>query len=524
MNLRKLRSWIAPITVASLAGTLFIGAPIANAATGSACTLRTPTASASCDLITVALVNKVVTLDPTSSVRTTNQNYITKFLVQGALYRVAADGTPKPDLVASDSMSADGLTWTLKLKTGLKYSDGVTPVVADDAVFMWDLLKDAPPPVFTAVKSMTAPDASTIVISLKSRFDELPYALSSIYFFMNPRSKAEGNAKYWVKPLSAGPYEIKSWTPGDDDFNVIVNPNYWAKPAVKEIKFLAVPDPVTRVIALSQGIIDYAFDLPAAIARGQLKSKALFRGIPVQLQGTFTLDFNLRSMTDGKPWRDVRVRQAMSYAIDRAAVGKVAFFGDVKPSCSITWASSPLSSCAKPGGIKQDLAKARALLADAGYADGFAINLTVFNRPGWGDAASMIASDWKKIGINATVIPQSDAVGSAAQSSGDFQVQFSGGTGQIPTLLLRTYYGGTGAWTVWAGSKSNDALLNQIDATPTAGKRLLIAQVEKAIWDESAHIPVGQRSVYGATRLPDQVFQNVKGNDTYYVKQTPALK
>lgn len=523
MNLRKLRSWIAPITVASLAGTLFIGAPTAIAATGSACTLRTPTNSAACDLITVALVNKVVTLDPTSPVRTTNQNYITKFMIQGALYRVAADGTPKPDLVASDSMSADGLTWTLKLKTGLKYSDGTTPVTADDAVFMWDLIKNAPPPVFTAVKDVNATDASTIVITLKTRFDELPYALSSIFFFLNPRSKVTSD-KYWLSPLSAGPYKIKSWTPGDDDFNVVVNPEYWAKPAVKEIKFLAVPDPVTRVIALSQGIIDYAFDLPAAIARGQLNKKAVFRGIPVQLQGTFTLDFNLRSMTDGKPWRDVRVRQAMSYAIDRAAMGKIAFFGDVKPGCSITWASSPLGSCAKPGGIKQDLVKARALLADAGFASGFPINLTVFNRPGWGDASSMIASDWRKIGINATVIPQADAVGSANQTSGDFQVQFSGGTGQIPTLLLGTYYGSKGAWTVWAGSKSNDALLAQIDAAPTAEKRLLIAQVEKAVWDESAHIPLGQRSVYGATRLPDKVFQNVRGNDTYYVQQVPALK
>lgn len=524
MNLRKMRSWLAPITVASLAGTLFIGAPTANAATGPACTLRTPAASAACDLITVALVNKVVTLDPTSPVRTTNQNYITKFMVQGALYRVAADGTPKPDLVASDSMSADGLTWTLKLKTGLKYSDGVTPVTADDAIFAWDTVKHAPPPTFGAIKSMVATDATTLVISLKTRFDELPYGLSSIYFFLNPRSKAEGNPKYWIAPLSAGPYMIKSWTPGDDDFNVIANPHYWAKPAVKEIKFLAVPDPVTRVIALSQGIIDYAFDLPAAIARGQLKSKALFRGIPVQLQGTFTLDFNLRTMTDGKPWRDARVRQAMSYAIDRTAMGKVAFFGDVKPGCSITWATSPLGSCAKPGGVKQDLAKAKALMAEAGHAAGFPINLTVFNRPGWGDASSMIAADWRKIGINATVIPQQDAVGGAGQTSGDYQVQFSGATGQIPTLILRTYYGSTGAWTVWSGSKSDNELLDRIDAAASSQKRLLIAQVEKAIWDESAHIPLGQRAVYGATRLPDKVFQNVKGNDTYYVQQVPALK
>jgi peptide/nickel transport system substrate-binding protein len=523
MNLRRLRFWATQFAVVSLAGTLLVGVPAANAATGTNCKLNTASANASCDLITVALVNKVVTLDPTSSVRTTNQNYVTKFLVQGALWRINASGRPVFDLVASRAVSIDGLKWTITLKPGMKYSDGVTPVTADDAVFMWDLLKIAPPPVFTAVKNFVATDATTLVITLKTRFDELPYALSSIYFFMNPRSKAQGNAAYWNNPLSAGPYKIKSWVPGGDEFVVEANPQYWAKPAVAQIRFLAIPDPATRVVALAQGTIDYAFDLPAAVARAQLSNKKLFRGIPVQLQGTFTLDFNLRTMTAGKAWRDVRVRQALSYAIDRKQIGDVAFFGDVKPGCSITWASNPLGTCAMPNGISQDLVKAKSLLADAGYANGFDINLTVFNRPGWADAASLIAADWKKIGVNATVIPQADAVGSAAQSSGDFQVQFSGATGQIPTLILRTYYGSTGAWTVWAGSGSNDALLNKIDASATSKKKALIAQVENAIWAESAHIPLGQRSVYGVTRLPANIFQNVKGNDTYYVRQTPSL-
>lgn len=524
MKIRNLRMWITQLAVVSLAGTLLVGVPAASAATGANCKLNTPLIKAHCDLITVALVNKVVTLDPTSSVRTTNQNYITKFMVQGALYRINSAGRPVFDLLQSRQTSANGLTWTLKLKPGMKYSDGVTPVVADDAVFMWDLLKTAPPPVFTAVKNMTAPDPSTIVITLKVRFDELPYALSSIYFFLNPRSKAAGNADYWNNPLSAGPYKIKSWTPGQDEFLVDINPYYWAKPAVDSIRFLAVPDPATRVVALSQGTIDYAFDLPAAVARAQLSDKKVFRGIPVQLQGTFTLDFNLRSMTAGKAWRDVKVRQALSYAIDRKAMGDVAFFGFVKPACSITWQSSRLATCVRPGGLAQDLTKAKALLADAGYSKGFDINLTVFNRPGWADAASLIAADWKKIGVNATVIPQADAVGSANQTSGAFDVQFSGATGQIPTLILRTYYGATGAWTVWAGSTSNDTLLNNIDAAAASKKKALIAQVETAIWNESAHIPLGQRSVYGVTRLPAGIFQNVLGNDTYYVQQTPALR
>ena len=393
MAIRKLRNWIAPVAALSLAGALLVAVPSANGATGASCTLRTPTASAQCDLITVALVNKVVTLDPTSSVRTTNQNYITKFLVQGALWRVASDGKPKYDLVASHTVSADGLTWTIKMKSGIKYSDGVTPVTADDAVFMWDLLK----------------------------------------------------------------------------------------------------------------------------------ATSTFRGIPVKLQGTFTLDFNLRSMTDGKPWRDVKVRQALSMAIDRKQMGNVAFFGDVKPGCSITWASSDYAICKNPDGLKQNIDGAKALLKAAGYEAGFPINLTVFNRPGWSDAAALVAADWKKIGVTATVIPQADAVGSAAQSSGDFQVQFSGATGQIATLILRTYYGKTGAWTVWSGSGSNDAWMDDIDAADPANKRALIGKVEQAMWDESAHIPLGQRSVYGATRLPKDIFQNVAGNDTYYVKQTPAL-
>jgi ABC-type transport system substrate-binding protein len=219
----------------------------------------------------VGAVGKVTSLDPSNSLRTSNQNYISKFLISGMLWRIASDGKPKKDLLSDAKQSSDGLTWTLTLKD-IKYSDGKTQVVADDAVFMFELLKKAPVPQLAVLEDVSAPNAKTIVIKTKTRFNDLPFAMAGIYFWMHPRALAS-DAKYWEAPLSAGPYRIKEWKLGDDKMVVEANPNYWAKPAVKQVTYLAIPDPVTRVIALRQGTIDYAFDLPAAIARGQLADR-----------------------------------------------------------------------------------------------------------------------------------------------------------------------------------------------------------------------------------------------------------
>jgi ABC-type transport system substrate-binding protein len=102
---------------------------------------------------------------------------------------------------------------------------------------------------------------------------------------INPRSKAEGKPEYWNKPLSAGPFKLKSWVPGADEIVLEANSNYWAKPAVKQIRFIAIPDPVTRVLAVKQGTIDYAFDLPLAIGKDYLGDPKKFRAQPFQLSG-----------------------------------------------------------------------------------------------------------------------------------------------------------------------------------------------------------------------------------------------
>ena len=538
MTSKKMRNVVLAFASASLLGSLLIGVPAAQAATGEKCKLNTPTALAECDSITIAAVGKVTSLDPINANRTVNGNYVSRLLIQGLLWRFGSDGKPKQDLVKTVSKSADGLTWTLTLKD-LKYSDGKTQVKAEDAVAMWEYLKKNPVTPLALVDTITAPDSKTIVIKTKGPFKDLPSAFATIYFFMNPGDKIN-DPKYWEAPLSAGPYKIKDWKLGDDKMVIDINPNYWAKPAVKEITYVTIPDPVTRVIALRQGTIDYAFDLPAAIARGQLGDKKVFRWQPTQLQGTFTLDFNLRSMADCKtrlaeakclavkeqPWHNAKVRQALGMAVNRKAVAEIAFFGDVKPSCAIVWPGHPAYKCQIPDRTKQNLAGAKKLLAEAGYPDGFPITISVHNRPGWADAISIIAADWRKLGSKMVVStdPQPDAVGQANQNTGNYEVRFSGATAATPGPIYSIYYSKNGAWQDWAGAGFDNDLVAAIDTAATDKEQAeVIAKIEKKLWEEAAHIPVGQRAVFGASRLPANVFSNIKGNDQYFVKQSPPL-
>lgn len=515
------RGLLGVLTASSLAAGLLVGIAPAHAAKGVNCQINTPTAKAQCDFITVALIGKVVTLDPNNPSRTSNPNYVTRLLVQGQLFRYDIKGDAQPDLVDKYTVSADGLTYTMTLKS-MKYSDGVTPVTADDVVFSYNYSQKAVPG-FNSVTSVVASDAKTVVFTLKEPFSDFPRALAGIYGVVNPRSKAEGNPAYWNNPLSAGPFKIKTWVVGSDEFLVEANPNYWAKLAVKEIRFLAVPDPVTRVLALKQGTVDYAFDLPASIGRNVLNDPKLFRSQPFQLAGNFTIDFNLVKAV-GTPWANPKVRQALSYALDRQQFSDLAFSGDVIPSCALTFPSHPNYLCVKPGGINQDLAKAKALLAEAGASDGFNIRLSVFNRPGWADAAAVIASQWAKIGVIATVAAEPDAVGAAGQNNGTFEVQLSGYGSTWLSGGLATYIGSKGAWTVWSKSKFDDSLIVEYDAAQgKSAQQAVLKKIEQLIWDESAHIVVGQRSGWGASRLPAGIFQNQTANDQYAVLQTPAL-
>jgi ABC-type transport system substrate-binding protein len=452
----------------------------------------------------VALSGPISTLDPAMP-RTAN-DYVPGTLVMGALYRYDAQRKPQLDLLESAKASDDGLTVTHTLKPGLKYSDG-SPVVAADAVFALQRLRKTPGAfLFERVKSAEAPDDRTIVWHMKAPYPDFPDTLSLQYLWLNPKAKVEADPEgYFKHPVSAGPFVVSEWTPGTPSMRVTANPQYWRKPMLQEIELVTVADLSSRALQLTQGALGFVFDLPPSTKDSFPKDVAVS---PHPIAGMYNVTINTAKPG---PLHDPRVRQAISLAIDRQAVSDKAFVGLAKPACAFLYSGLPEHECMLPGDGARDLAAAKKLLSDAGFAKGFSFELQYWNRPGWGDASLVISQNLAEIGIKVKVTPLEDAVAAERLGSGEFQAQFAGNTGSPVVFLANELTPGT----FWGdGARYDDATVSKlIDAAtrePDAAKRKqLILQVQQAAYKDMPHIPIAERTVLSGSRLPKGALQAI---------------
>jgi peptide/nickel transport system substrate-binding protein len=454
-------------------------------------------------LARVGLSGEISTLDPAAP-RTAN-DYVPGMLVSGMLYRHDFERRPQFDLLEDDQVSDDGLTVTHTLKPELQYSDG-TPVQAEDAVFALERLRDTPGAfLFERVESAEAPDDRTIIWHMSAPFPNFPEVLSQQYLWLHPREQLGENEDYFVNPVSAGPYMVEEWTPGSPTMRLTTNPNYWATPVVEAVEFSTILDLTSRVLQISQGQLDYVFDVPAS---AQESFPPEVRTFPHGLAGMYHLTTNLAQ--DG-PLSDPQVRQAISLAIDRQAVSDIAFFGITTPACAFLYSNIPEHECMLPNDGEQDLEGARELLAETPYADGFTFELQVWARPGWPDAALVIAEDLAEIGITAEVTPLEDAVAVESLQSGNFQMQFSGNTGPPVQFLQNQFLPDT----FWGDAARYDdpqvaELLQQASVEPDPDRlKELLVEAQLAAYEDLPHIPIADRAVLSASLLPEDTLEAV---------------
>lgn len=500
-----------------------VAAPAAApAAQGPKCQLKTPTASAYCESVVMATVTKPTNLDPSKPRAVTD--YQIMYPQQGLLWRLDENLIPRMDLLKSQTVSRDGLTITQELKPGLKYSDG-TPVEARDVVTSFNRWKASgqSSSFIAKVIDVTATSSTGVVWRLNSPFPDFPYVMAAQFLFINPTDRLLANPDaYFRNPVSAGPMMLSQWTPGADTMTVVANPNYWAKPKVGQITFQAIPDAASRLLNLTQGSVDYVFDLAYTGVGAVDKSKVRVYGHP--LPGTYQLTTN---MAKAGPLQDVFARQAISAAIDRQKVAKVGFFGTVAPSCSNTFRKgNPYFVCALPSQGRQNLKLAKELLAKSGTPNGFEFNLTVWARPAWPEAAQIIAQDLAKIGIKANITVKQDTVAIQDLTSGNFEMQFSGNNAPTPILQMLNWYAPGGAWTGWG--RVNDPVITQTlnqaaSATSPSAVRALLLKANQQAYGNSIHIPVADRAVISATRLPQGIVQATTPGEWLFVGTTPAL-
>ena len=357
----------------------------------------------------------------------------------------------QPGLATAWQAADDGMSYTIKLREGVKFADG-TPMTAEDV--KWSIERAANPKngifnfLLTSIDSVAVSDPSTVVIKLKQPDPVLIKALATFNtailpmkaYEASPGATDEEKAKSFAEhPLGTGPFKFVSWE-RNVSMKLARNENYWRRdaagkqlPYLDEIEFVTIPDDATRILKLQAGEVDGAEFIPYARV-AELKADP---NLDMQLWPSTKVNFltlNVRpTFKDGSknPMADPRVRQAMNYAVDKDALIKIVTFDVAKPMTSFMSSSTPYVNTTGPA-FPFDQAKAKSLLADAGFADG--LDVTCLALAGSADETAILSTVqqmWSQVGIRLKIEQVDNPTRTAKYRAGDFQMRVSGWTDDI---------------------------------------------------------------------------------------------
>jgi len=281
-----------------------------------------------------------------------------------------------PWLAESWETSEDGTVWTFKLRKDVVFHNG-DPFTADDVVATWEYGSAATsswPEKYTIAKSVEKVDDYTVKVTTEG---PKPYLLVTMHDFWNiiPKKYIDevGVEGFQKAPIGTGPFMFVEWVKGDH-ITYKANPNYWQPefPKVAELVFRFIPESATRVAAVQQDEVDIVTRLSAEEA-DSLRSVEGVNVVQYQVPRIYYISFDNVSSGIGTPIADPVVRQAMNYAVDVDGIIKALFAGNGQRAAGFI-ASSELGYGIVPP-FPYDPEKAKELLAQAGYANGFEIGM-----------------------------------------------------------------------------------------------------------------------------------------------------
>ena len=293
--------------------------------------------------------------------------------------------------------------WQIKLRPGVKFSDG-EPMNADAVAFSVDVFKKTVGTArgyFSFIKGTEKVDDLTINIITDGPVSILPSSLPFLYVFPPDYYRRVGGDGFGKAPVGTGPWKLKSWTRGVA-IDVELNPDYWGSaPSIGAIHFQFAPDASTRVAELLNGEVQLANDIPPAmISRVENSDQAHIEAI--ETTRSVYLQMNMGS----GPTADVRVRKGLNEAVDVDSIIKNLFHGHAygrDRGFVLEGMEGYQGDALKP--YPYDPAMAKKLFAEAGYPNGFAIDLWfpigryLLDK----EASEAIAGQLEKVGLNVTL-------------------------------------------------------------------------------------------------------------------------
>ncbi|MGV9005184.1 MAG: ABC transporter substrate-binding protein [Brevundimonas sp.] len=431
------------------------------------------------DRLVLGLPLEPPNLDPTAGAAAAVDEIVYGNIFEG-LTRIAANGQAVPALAESWEVSPDGLTWVFHLQPGVRFQDG-TPFDAAVAKFSLDRITapgsaNAQKALFEPLRAVTVVDPLTIRIRLSRPVAALPSLLGWGDAVMVAPGSAATNA---TQPVGTGPYRLSSWQRGAA-LTLRRNDAYRGPlPRIGTVVFRFISDPSAAFAAMSAGDIDAFPNYPAPENVAQFRRDPRFKVVVGASEGKVILGINNRSA----PFNDVRVRRALAHAIDRRALIDGAMFGFGEPIGS-HFARQDAGYVDLTGLYPHDPARARALLAEAGYPDGIDVTLRLPPRPYARRSGEVLASQLAEAGIRVKIenlewAQWLDQVFKRHQF--DLTIVEHVEPMDYDIYGRKDYYFGY-------DSPAFDALLARLNAAPDATtRRALLGDIQRKIADESVN-------------------------------------
>lgn len=465
--------------------------------------------------LVVGHVQDMQTLDPIRSNSLSERDVM--YLVFNTLVRLDTDFSVKPELVQSWTLENGGLRLVFKLQPGVKFHDGTS---LDAEAVKWnldwrmDIAGKSPQRqgLVDVIKAVSVADPLTVAIDLKIPAPGLLGALAQREGFVeSPTAAKKAGDDFGSSPVGSGPFIFKEWVRSSQ---VVVerNPSYWepGKPYLDKIVLQNISGSVVGIQRLRTGEIDV---IPSLTAQDVLS----LRSVPeVKLDlAPANRWYSLQFQVDKPPFDNPLLRQAIAHAIDRKKVADIIMLGqapiaDTPTPAGLWWHSPEVKS------YNYDPEKARSLLKQAGYPNGFQTVIAAPNRNPDSQIAEVVQDQLKAVGITVTLDPvaSTDFYQRVVRREINFTPSNWTQRPDPDGLFRMLMYTKEWANTTGYSNKEVDALMDQARAlTDTGARKPLYAKMQQLVANDAPYVPLffaiqymARRSnVEGHTWIPDQI-------------------
>ncbi|MFB9966017.1 ABC transporter substrate-binding protein [Sinosporangium siamense] len=442
----------------------------------------------------VAVPSKVDSIDPLVASGVTEVQVLS--LVGGTLFALDYDGKKAtPGLAKSGELAADGKSYKVTLKDGLTFSDG-SPLTSADVAATFERARTFESNVyageFAPVRKVTVIDSATLEFTFSRAFPSFEMMLSFPEFSILKKSEIGAKGAIPSSPTLAGPYVVEGDVKGNS-YALTRNAAYAGpEPSVRKISFTVVPDAAGRLTQVRGGQADLAVDIGV-----QAISQSL-PGVSVHANPSMIIT-QLTFSDNTAPLTDVKVRKAVSLALDRNKISQIAWAGAMPPNAGLL----PTTSIgAKPGNTGADPAVAKELLKGTACENGCSLSLLLDGSSGWqSSSATVIEQNLKEIGVNVSIQPLETITLYDRLGKGDFQLAlgYFGAYADVPDATpqycLSHSYGFLSCYTGYKSAEAEAAVDEALTATDEANLKDAYAGVN-AIFEKDA--PLATLTDYAA--------------------------